>query len=141
MAAPLTLAQLRHCLEGVLPALIATCDAAGEPNVTYLSKVFYVDPDHVALSNQFFSKTVANLRQNPFAEITLMEPGSTRHFRFDAEYVKSIDTGDLFEQASAEIDAIASLIGLDEGFRLRALDIYSVSSIYRVPCDLDQTDG
>lgn len=137
MAAPLKLGDFRHCLEGVLPAVVATCDAAGEPNITYLSKVFHVDSEHVALSNQFFTKTVANIRQNPRAEITLMEPGTVRHIRFGVEYERSIDSGELFERASAEIDAIASLTGAKDVFRLRALDIYRVLSIYRVPCDLD----
>ncbi len=52
MDAPLTLGGLRPLLEGVWPAVIASADARGEPNITYLSKVFYVDEDHVALSNQ-----------------------------------------------------------------------------------------
>jgi adenylate cyclase len=139
--APLTLAGLRHCLEGVWPAVIATADARGEPNVTYLSKVFYVDEDHVALSNQFFSKTVANLRVNPRAEITLMEPGTLRHVRLDVEYERSFDSGELFERASAEIDAIASLMNAENVFRLRALDVYRFLSGFVVPSDLDEADG
>lgn len=141
MEATLTLAGLRHCLEGVLPALIATVDADGEPNVTYLSKVFYVDEKRVALSNQFFSKTAANIRVNPRAEITLMEPGTVRHYRFEVEYELSIDSGELFERASAEIEAIASLMGAQDVFKLRALDVYRVRSAYRVPSDLDHRNG
>jgi adenylate cyclase len=139
--APVTPAGLRHCLEGVWPALIATADARGEPNVTYLSKVFYVDEDHVALSNQFFSKTVANLRVNPRAEITLLEPSTLRHVRLDVEYERSIDSGELFDRASAEIDAIASMMNAESVFRLRALDVFRFRSAFVVPSDLDEADA
>jgi adenylate cyclase len=138
MATAMKLGDMRPCLEGVLPAIVATCDAAGEPNITYLSKVFYIDADHVALSNQFFTKTVANVRQNPRAEVTLLEPGTVRHYRFELEYEHSLSSGERFERASAEIDAVASLMGKEDVFHLRALDVYRVLSIYRVPSDLDE---
>lgn len=140
MEAPVGLQEARPCLEGVLPAVIATADAGGTPNITYLSKVFYVDAERVALSNQFFSKTVANIRRNPFAQLTVMHPENTRHYRLDLEYERSMTSGDLFETARAEIDAIASLMGAQDLFRLRALDVYRVLRVYRVPCDLDSDD-
>ena len=45
------------------PPVLATCSAAGEPNLTYLSSAQVLDDDHVVLSNQFFGKTVANLER------------------------------------------------------------------------------
>ena len=53
----LALDAIRPCLEGAIPAVIATCARDGTPNVSYISEVHYVDPEHVALSFQFFSKT------------------------------------------------------------------------------------
>lgn len=133
--------EVRACLEGILPAVIATADAEGTPNITYLSKVFYVDEGRVALSNQFFSKTVANIRKNPFAQLTVMHPATGRHYRLDLEYERSSNSGELFETARAEIDAIASLVGAQDVFRLRALDVYRVLSTYAVPSDLDASGG
>lgn len=141
MEAALARPEVRACLEGVLPAVIATANADGTPNITYLSKVFYVDERRVALSNQFFSKTVANIRQNPFAQLTVMHPTTGRHYRLDLEYERSMNSGDLFETARAEIDAIASLMGARDVFRLRALDVYRVLHGYAVPCDLDESGG
>ena len=61
----LTLADIAVCFEGVVPAEIATASADGTPNVTHLSRVHMVDDDHVALSNQFFSKTMQQPRREP----------------------------------------------------------------------------
>ncbi len=133
----LKLEQVRDCMEGVLPAVIATCAADGTPNVTYLSKVVYVDPEHVALSNQFFSKTIQNVRSNPLAQITLITPATGRQVRLDARFERVEDSGDLFEQMRAEIDAIASLMGMQSVFRLRSVDVYRVLHAAYVASDAD----
>ena len=49
------LGDLQDCFEGVIPAAVATLDADGVPNVSYLSQVHMVDEQHIALSNQFTS--------------------------------------------------------------------------------------
>ena len=40
-AAP-SLHSIRPCLEGAIPAIMATCDPDGTPNVAYISQVVYV---------------------------------------------------------------------------------------------------
>lgn len=138
MTAP-RLETLRDCMEGVLPAVLATVAADGTPNITYLSKVVFVDAQHVALSNQFFSKTVRNVRENPQAQITLIQPSTGRQLRLDARFDHEEDRGELFEQMRAEIDAIASLMHMEEVFRLRSVDVYRVLHVEFIPSDVDPT--
>lgn len=125
------------CFEGIMPAVIATLAADGTPNVTYLSKVVLLDDTHVALSNQFFSKTAANVRHNPRAQVTLLDPKCGRQLRLDIEFVRSETSGELFEQLRAEVDAIASIMRMQDVFRLRSADVYVVRSGELIPSDLD----
>ena len=74
MTTPITLHSIRACLEGAVPAVVATCAGDGTPNVSYVSEVHYVDPGHVALSYQFFSKTRQNVLENPRATVLVITP-------------------------------------------------------------------
>ena len=46
---PTCVDSIRECLEGAVPAIVATCDPGGTPNASYASQVHYVDGQHVAL--------------------------------------------------------------------------------------------
>lgn len=124
-----TLETLRPCLDGAIPATVATCAQDGTPNVAYASQVHYVDADHVALSYQFFSKTRENVLSHPFAQIQVIEPGSFRHFRLRLHYRRTETEGPLFEYMKAQLAGIAAQTGMDKIFVLRGADIYRVLDI------------
>lgn len=46
-------------LQGMFPSWITSCSAAGEPNTSVISQIWYVDENHVALSNQFSTRQSA----------------------------------------------------------------------------------
>ncbi len=94
------LADLRLCFEGAVPAVIATASAAGVPNVTYLSRVRYVDDEHVALSNQFFSKTSRNLAENPRASMLLVDPTTYDEFRLTLVFERTVNEGPGLREAA-----------------------------------------
>ena len=125
----LTLADLAPCFEGAVPAVIATADAAGTPNITYLSRVRMVDADHVALSNQFFSKTVRNLTERPRASVLLIDPLTYDEYRLTVVHERSERRGPVFERLRDDVDNIAAITGMEGIFRLRGADIYRVLDI------------
>ena len=121
-------------MESGIPVVLVTCSADGEPNVAVVSQAHYVDPEHLAVSVQFFSKTVRNVRENPFASLCLHDIWNARHWLLDLRYDHSETEGPLYEQMNLEIEAIASATGMSGIFKLRAADIYRVLSVQAVPC-------
>jgi len=140
------LEDLGPCFQGVIPALIATCDAAGEPNVTYLSQVHYVDPGHVALSRQFFNKTQRNIAENPYATIQLYDPRTFEAWRLRLRFHHAETQGALFDQIATRIEVIASHTGMAGVFRLVSADVYEVLEVapvegFLVPPDPECEDA
>jgi hypothetical protein len=70
----ISLDAIRECLEGTIPAGIATCSLDGTPNISIVSHVHFVDSTHVALSFQFFNKTRENVLANPHAVVQVIHP-------------------------------------------------------------------
>jgi len=130
---PLSMDRLRNCLEGIVPAGIATCDAFGVPNVTYISQLMYVDHIHIALSFQFFNKTRENILVNPVATVLMMDPDTAARYRLRIRYLRTETSGPLFERMKAKLAGIASHTGMVGVFRLLGADVYRVMDIESVP--------
>jgi adenylate cyclase len=129
----LTVDAIRSCLEGAIPAQMATCAPDGTPNVAYLSQVQYVDADHVALSFQFFNKTRQNVLANPHATLLLVHPQTAASYRLHVEYLRTETAGPLFETMKAKLAGIASHSGMTGVFRLLGSDVYRVHAIEELP--------
>jgi len=129
---PLTLHSIRACLEGAVPAVIATCARDGTPNVSYISEVHYVDPSHVALSYQFFSKTRQNVLENPRATVIVIHPGTGAQYKLAVTYLRTEGAGPLFECMKAKLAGIASHAGMTGIFALRGADVYRVESVSEI---------
>ncbi|MFD1809946.1 GAF domain-containing protein [Gemmobacter lanyuensis] len=117
----------------VIPSIIATAAADGMPNVSYLSHVVRVDDDHVALSNQFFAKTAANVRANPQVTLILVDGVTGAQFLLDIRFVRSVDAGPLFDRIALQLKASSAQVGMAEVMRLKSADIFRVCAIERVP--------
>jgi len=129
---PLSLHTLRPCFEGAVPAVIATCARDGTPNVSYVSEVHFVDAHHVALSFQFFSKTRQNVLENPRATVLVIHPDTGAQYRLAVRYLRTEESGPLFECMKAKLAGIASHAGMTGVFQLRGADVYRVESVARV---------
>ena len=124
--------EIRPVLENGIPAVMVTCSADGTPNTTVISQVYYVDETHAALSFQFFSKTIRNVRENPHASLALSDFERDLFWVLDLEYVRSETEGPVFEAMDMQIEAIASATGMSGIFKLKAADIYRVRGVRTV---------
>jgi hypothetical protein len=126
-------AEIRPVLENGTPSAMVTCSADGTPNTTVISQVYYVDETHVALSFQFFSKTIRNVRENPRAYVCVFDIAGEAHWSLQLQFERSETEGPIFDAMDMQIEAIASMTGMSGIFKLRAADIYRVVSVERVP--------
>jgi len=129
----IALASIRHCLDGAIPAAIATCSADGVPNVSYVSEVHYVDPGHVALSYQFFNKTRVNVLANPLARVLVIDPYSGTQYELELAYQRTETDGPVFQSMRVKLAGIAAHTGMSSVFRLRGSDVYAVLAVQPVP--------
>ena len=119
-------------MQGLIPACVTTCSAAGEPNATVVSQVWYVDEEHVALSHQFFNKTRRNIAENPHAVALIVSPEDFSTYNFSITYERTESEGPLFDEMDMKLEAIASMTGMSGIFKLLGADIYKVDSIEQI---------
>ena len=132
------LSDLTSCFEGVIPSVVATRAADGMPNISYLSHVAMVDDEHVALSNQFFAKTAANIRSDPHASVLVVCPRTGRQYQLALIWQRSAEHGVLFDHMAAHLRASSAQIGMADVMRLRAIDIFRVEAILPLAASPDE---
>ena len=124
--------EIRPALESGTPGVMVTCSAAGKPNTTIISQVYYVDETHAALSFQLFSKTIQNVRENPRAFVCVFDIPGQAYWMLQLEFQRSETDGPIFDAMDMQIEAIASMTGMSGIFKLRAADVYRVLSVERL---------
>ncbi len=121
--------EIKPAMQGVIPSHVVTCSRDGTPNASTISQVYYVDPDHVALSHQFFNKTKRNLEENPRAVVCLISPETFEAWDLELTFERSETSGPVFEAMDMQLEAIASIVGMKGIFKLRAADVFRVTSV------------
>jgi adenylate cyclase len=117
------------CFDGMVPSVLATCDAEGVPNATWLSHVTRVDERHVALSCQFFRKTVQNLAAHPHALLLLTDPTQFAQYRLTLRYQSMERHGSLFDAMRARLIAVAAVSGMSDVFALESAAVFEATFV------------
>ena len=121
--------EMKPALLGLIPTCMSTCSPEGEPNVTYISQVWYVDRHHLAVSCQFFNKTTRNVRANPTAHVMTTCPESYALWRVRAHFAEAQTSGPLYDEMADQLAVIASMSGMEDVFRLISADLYRVEHV------------
>ena len=129
--------DIKPAMQGWIPSAVVTCSLDGTPNTSQVTQVYYIDENHVALSFQFFNKTVKNIRENPFACVQVRSAKTFERFILDLEYDHSETEGPVFDKMDMQIEALASITGMADVFKLKAADIYKVLSVTRLSTDIN----
>ena len=96
------------------------------PNISLLSQVQYVDPEHIALTYQFFNKTRSNILSNPYATLSISDPHTAAIYRLNIQYLHTETSGPLFEVMRAKLAGIAARIPR-VGYRTRSRTQFAIN--------------
>jgi len=129
---PVITEDIKGAMQGIIPSTIVTCDAEGVPNVAYISQVYYVDDEHVALSHQFFNKSIRNIHENPQLSVCIVSPETCQMWRIDGLYLRSETEGKLYEEMSGQLEAIASMMGMENVLKLKSADVYKILKLEKI---------
>ena len=121
--------EMMPCLQGALPSALATVDDNGTPNISYISQVYYVDNNHVALSNQFFNKSMRNIKSNGRATVNVFRPDNLKSWYLELKHKESKSEGELFDNMKMQLEAIASMMGMEDVFKLQASEVFEVVQV------------
>ena len=124
--------EMKTAMQGIIPSAVVTVDQEGIPNISYVSQIYYVDDLHVALSHQFLNKTIRNIKGNTKASVSILSPEDFTQWRLDLEHSHSETEGVLFDKMSMELEAIASMCGMEDVFHLKAAEVFKLLSVTRI---------
>ena len=121
--------EIQEALQGVVPSVIATASANGIPNLTYISQAHFVNDDHLAISWQFFNKTWRNIHENPNFSVVVTAPKTWAQWKINLRFDELLKEGELFDEMEMALEAIATMQGASDVFKLAAILICKIESI------------
>ncbi len=109
--------------------VLGTADLNGIPNVVPVGAVKILDNETILISDQFFFKTLNNLRQNPRVAISFWETDNGEGYQIKGD--ASIQTeGEIYENTVEWIRELSKKIG--HPLKSKGAIVIKISEIYSV---------
>ncbi len=94
--------DLINAVNQIKPAMVATSNLAGQPNVSPKGSLRVLDDQHVAFADVRSPQTISNLRENPQIQMIGFDPSSRKGWRVWGTADEILTAGDLYDQFCAE---------------------------------------
>ena len=107
-------------------AALSTC-ADGVPNVVPVSMKQVIDDETVMVSDQYMKKTLANLRENPRAALSVWDEETGFQVKGSVTYESE---GPRYEAVAAQVQQILSSMGYD--YTSKGVAYIHVEEVYSV---------
>jgi uncharacterized protein len=116
-------AEIKESLAATKLVYLSTASKAGVPNAVPIGAFKLLDDGTMLISDQFFNKTLANLKENPHAGITWWgEKGG-----FQIKGTTTIHTSDeIFKQDAAWIKELKPNLAAKSAVVLKITDVFQV---------------
>ena len=101
-------AKVRALFENQPIVVMATASARGVPNVVPIGAKKVLDDETIMISDQYFKKTLANIKENPQASLTFWDAKTAESYQIKGAV--AIETsGRIFEETAAWIEEISRI--------------------------------
>ena len=108
-------------------AALSTCSEDGVPNVVPVSMKQVIDDETVMVSDQYMNKTLANLKANPRAALSVWDEEGGFQVKGTVTYENE---GPRYEAVAEQVHAILSSMGYD--FTSKGVAYIHVDAVYSV---------
>lgn len=120
--------EMKPALMGVVPSTLITSSKSGIPNITNISRVWYVNSCHVAVANHMLKKSIHNLKENPFAFIRTLDTNTFYTWEIEVEYIGSRTDGDTFEEMVNQYKMLSMMLETEVPITVRSAEMFRVLS-------------
>lgn len=117
--------EIKESLKSTRVAFLATASKDGVPNVAPIAAFKFLDDETLLISDQFFLKTLANLKENP--KIALAWWGEKDGFQIKADITLHTDD-EIFRQNVAWVRGIKETLNPKSAVVGKITDVYIVKS-------------
>ncbi len=101
-------AKVRALFEAQAVVAFATASVTGVPNVVPIGAKKVLDDETILISDQYFKKTLANLKENPQASLTFWDAKTAESYQIKGTV--TIETsGVIFEETTAWVEEISRM--------------------------------
>jgi len=73
-----------------------------------------------------------NIKSNGIATVNIVRPDNLKSWYLELKYKESKTDGELFENMKMQLEAIASMTGMEDVFKLRASEIFEIVKVDKV---------
>lgn len=117
--------RMKELFESVPTAVVATADPDGTPNVVPVGAKKIIDDETILISDQFFNKTIANMKANPKIAVSFWE--GREGYQLKGEI--TIETsGKRFEETAKWIEDLGNRAGAP--LKSKGAIIMNIEAIY-----------
>ena len=114
----------------VLP--LATASKNGTPNVIPIGIAEIDDSDanddYIHVMNNFFLKTIVNLKENPKAALYIWSPDTTGCIQIKGEVVDIAGKGSIYDDMTSRVAAMKPGLPMKEIIRIRVTEVFNCKS-------------
>jgi uncharacterized protein len=117
--------KMQELFNKVRTVVIATATAEGKPNAVPVNAKKVIDDETILISDQYFNKTLANMRTNP--QVSIMYWEGVKGYQLKGSVI--IETsGQRYEDTARWIDEIGTKLGVS--LKSKGAVIFKIEEIY-----------